>query len=175
MHACENDVNEVRELGSKKQSIEEGKDIDTYLSSNGKMRARLTAPLLLRYQSDSGREAEFPKSLHVDFYNDSIKIQSQLSARYGLYYEDKRKVFLKDHVVAFNIKGDTLFCKEMYWDQNTEKFYTDKEVTISQRSPQKRFTGLGMTCNQDLTNLTLFKIQPGSFAVVDDSLEPGNK
>jgi hypothetical protein len=90
--------------------------------------------------------------------------------------ENENKVFLRDHVVAFNIKGDTLFCKEMYWDQNLGQFYTDKEVTISQRSPQKRFNGIGMKCNQDLTDLTLYKIQPGSFAVVPDSTtSPGPK
>ncbi|MCW3088927.1 MAG: lptC, partial [Sediminibacterium sp.] len=166
MSACENDVNIVRELGKRKTSVEEGRDIQTYLSMNGRMKAKLTAPLLLRYQGDSAKKAEFPNSLHVDFYNDSMKIESQLNARYGRYLENENKVFLRDHVVAFNIKGDTLFCKEMYWDQNLGQFYTDKEVTISQRSPQKRFNGIGMKCNQDLTDLTLYKIQPGSFAVV---------
>jgi LPS export ABC transporter protein LptC len=174
MCACENDVNEVRELGRKKTMVEEGKQIEFYYSMSGKMRAKLIAPLLLRSSGDSGRKAEFPNSLHVDFYNDSMKVESQLNALYGRYMENENKVFLKDKVVAFNIKGDTIFCKEMYWDQNLQQFYTDKEVTISQRSPQKRFTGIGMKCNQDLTNLTLYKIQPGSFAVIADSLAPGS-
>src|SRR5258708_3149309 len=78
MFACENDVNEVRELGRKKPGIEEGKNISSFLSMNGKMRAHLTAPLLLRYQGDSARKAEFPNTLHVDFYNDTAKIESQL-------------------------------------------------------------------------------------------------
>lgn len=172
--ACENDVNEVRELSRKKENVEEGRNISSYLSMDGKMRAHLTAPLMLRFQGDTGRRTEFPRSLHVDFYNDSTtRIESQLSALYGNYLENQSKVFLRDSVVAFNIKGDTLFCKEMYWDQNQQKFYTDKEVTISQRYPKKRFSGLGMTCNQDLTNLTLFKIQPGSFAMIADSLANG--
>lgn len=171
---CENDVNEVRELSRKKENIEEGKNISSYLSMDGKMRAHLTAPLMLRIQGDTGRRTEFPRSLHVDFYNDSTaRIESQLSALYGNYLENQSKVFLRDSVVAFNVKGDTLFCKEMYWDQNQQKFYTDKEVTISQRYPKKRFSGVGMTCNQDLTNLTLFKIQPGSFAMIADSLTNG--
>lgn len=174
MCGCENDVNEVRELSRKKENIEEGKNISSYLSMDGKMRAHLTAPLMLRIQGDTGRRTEFPRSLHVDFYNDSTaRIESQLSALYGNYLENQSKVFLRDSVVAFNVKGDTLFCKEMYWDQNLQKFYTNKEVTISQRYPKKRFSGVGMTCNQDLTNLTLFKIQPGSFAMIADSLANG--
>lgn len=175
MQSCENDVNEVRELGRKKENVEEGRNIDSYLSMDGKMKAHLTAPLMLRYQGDTGRKTEFPRSLHVDFYNDSTtRIESQLSALYGRYMENESKVYLRDSVVAFNVKGDTLFCKEMYWDQNQQKFYTDKEVTISQRYPKKRFSGIGMNCNQDLTNLTLYKIQPGSFAMIADSLANGN-
>jgi hypothetical protein len=66
MCACENDVNEVRELGRKRQNIEEGKNIESYLSMNGKMRAHLTAPLLLRYV-DSGNMAEFPQVIACRF------------------------------------------------------------------------------------------------------------
>ena len=62
MLACENDVNVVKELGTKTTSIEEGIQIESYLSNEGKISAKLTAPLLLRYQGDSARKAEFPKS-----------------------------------------------------------------------------------------------------------------
>lgn len=170
MSACENDVNDVRELGRKGVNTEEGKQIDSYLSTNGKVRAHLIAPTLLRHMTDTGLVAEFPNGLHVDFFNDSSRMESQLNAQYGRYLENSGKVFLRDKIVAFNIKGDTLFCKEMYWDQNKQKFYTDKEVTVSQTTPRRRFNGIGMECNQDLTNLTIFKIQPGSFATIPDSV-----
>jgi len=170
MCACENDVNEVRELGKKKPGIEEGKNIDSYLSMNGKMRAHLTAPLLLRYQGDSSKKAEFPKSLHVDFFNDSMKVESQLKARYGRYLENEDKVFLKDSVVIFNIKGDTLFCEELYWDQTQQKFYTDKRVLLSKNYRHTLVVGEnGMTANQDLSNITFYKINPNSYSFIPDS------
>lgn len=174
MQACENDVNEVRELSRKKLNREEGKNISSYLSMNGKMRAHLTAPLLLRYQSDSGRMAEFPRSLHVDFYNDSSKIESQLSARYGRYLESQSKVFLRDSVVIFNTKGDTLFAKELYWDQNQQKFYTDKRVLLSKNYRRTLVVGNGMTASQDLNDITFYKIEPNSYSYVSDStVSPG--
>ncbi len=164
---CENDVNEVKELGKRKPGIEEGKNIESYLSLDGKMKAKLTAPLLLRYQGDSARKAEFPKSLHVDFYNDSLRVESQLSALYGRYLEGESKVYLRDSVVVFNIKGDTLFSRELYWDQTLNKFYTDKQVIISQKSPRQRLVGRkGMRCNQDLSNMTIYDVQPGSFVFI---------
>ncbi len=170
VYACENDVNAVRELGRKKAGVDEGRNIESYLSMNGKMKARLTAPLVLRYQGDSVSKAEFPNSLHVDFFNDTLKVESQLRADYGRYLENDKKVFLRDNVVAFNIKGDTLFCAELYWDQNAGKFYTDKKVIVSKSFRNSLFIGLeGMTCNQDLTDIHLFKMQPGSFFNLPDS------
>jgi LPS export ABC transporter protein LptC len=168
--ACENDVNEVRELSKKKPSIEEGRNIDSYLSMNGKVNARLTAPVLIRYQGDSARKSEFPKSLHVDFYNDSMKIESQLSAKYGRYMEDENKVFLRDSVVAFNIKGDTMFCNELYWDKITGRFYTDKKVILSLGFRSSVFIALnGMNCSQDLTDRTLFNMRSDSYTTIADS------
>jgi hypothetical protein len=172
MCACENDVAEVREFGKRKTGVEEGKNIDSYLSMGGKMRAHLTAPLLLRYESDSGRKAEFPNSLHVDFYNDSTKIESQLRARYGRYLENENKVFLRDSVVAFNTKGDTLFCEELYWDQVLQKFYTDKRVVMSRNYRHTLIVGNdGIRASQDLSTFTFINIDPNSFVYIPDSTQ----
>jgi hypothetical protein len=169
MCACENDVNEVRELGRKKTNIEEGKNIESYLSMNGKMRARLTAPLLLRNQ-DSGMMSEFPRSLHVDFFNDSTKVESQLRALYGRYKELDRKVYLRDSVVVFNTKGDTLFCEDLYWDQDQQKFYTARKVILSRNYRRTLITGAnGMTATQDLSSISFFK--PNGFYYIPDSTQ----
>lgn len=170
MIACENDLNEVRDLGKKKPGIEEGKNIVSYLSMNGKMKAKLSAPLLFRYQGDSALKSEFPQSLYVEFFNDSTKIESTLSAKYGRYLENENKVFLRDSVVIIRVNGDTLLTDEMYWDQSLSKFYTDKPVVTSQRNPrQKIYARKGFTSNQELTNITYFEPSFGSFLIVPDS------
>jgi hypothetical protein len=81
-------------------------------------------------------------------------------------------VYLRDSVVVFNLKGDTLFCKELYWDQGTERFFTDKEVTLVQTYPykQKGKYGNGFTSNQNLTNIVFYTVLPGSYAVLPDSV-----
>lgn len=167
---CENDVNEVRELGRKKIGIDEGKNIDSYLSVNGRMKAHLTSPVMLRYQSDTMNKTEFPKSLHVDFYNDSQKVESQLRADYGEYLENQKKVYLRDNVVAFNVKGDTLFCQDMYWDQNTNRFYSNKKVILSKGFRSTLLIGLdGMNSDQSFTDVHLYKMQSGSYFTAPDS------
>ncbi len=164
--ACENDVKEVRDLGRKRIAVEEGTDIVSYFSEGGVLKAKLTAPLLLRTQQDT-QKTEFPNTLHVDFYNDSTKIESELFAKYGRYLENQNKVFLKDSVIVFNIKGDTLRSDELYWDQNKQIFYTDKSVQI--HTPTEKLTGTGFTADQAFTWYTL-KNATGPMTIADSSL-----
>jgi len=162
--SCENDIREVQDLNRKKTSVEEGRDIESYLSENGKVKAKLMSPYMLRY-TDSAK-VEFPKSLHVDFYNDSIKVESKLSAKYGRYLENENKVFLRDSVVVFNVKGDTLFCRELYWDQGKSIFYSDKNVILHQ--PTQKVYGKGMIADQNFKWLTI-KDPYNSYLDIPDS------
>src|SRR4051794_37753584 len=91
--ACENDEKKIDDLLKKKTGIEEGVKVESFYSQDAKMKAKLTAPYMLRYLVDSPY-IEFPRTLHVDFYNDSGKIESILDARYAKYRENEKKVLL---------------------------------------------------------------------------------
>ncbi len=169
MAACENDVDAVKALGAKVSGIDVGKDVAIYVSNDGKLGAKLTAPLMNRYLEDSSKMIEFPQSIHVDFYKDSNQIESQLSAKYAKYKETENMIYLKEDVVVFNTLGDTLWCKEMYWDQNTGKFYTEQDVVVKQHSPLAKIYGKGLEANQNLTDIRIFKPQANSYAIIQDS------
>ena len=105
--ACENDPKMIDDWSKKKEMVEVGKNIEAYLSQESKVKAKLTAPLMLRHEADT-LYTEFPNSLHVDFYDDSTKIESWVDSKHGKYFENMNKVYLWDSVVVINIKGDTL-------------------------------------------------------------------
>jgi len=169
MVACENNVDAVKALGARVSGIDVGKDVAIYVSNDGKLGAKLTAPLMNRYLEDSSKMIEFPQSIHVDFYKDSNKIESQLSAKYAKYKETENIVYLKEDIIIFNTLGDTLWCKEMYWDQNTGKFYTEKDVVVKQHNPLAKIYGKGLEANQNLTDIRIFKPQSNSYAIIQDS------
>jgi LPS export ABC transporter protein LptC len=164
--ACVNDEKKVEALFEKKLGIDEATGIDSYMSQSGKMKAHLTSPKMIRYQ-DSMPRMEFPKTLHVDFFDDSLGIQSQLDANFAQYFESQNKIFLKDSVRVFNIKGDTLFCQELWWNQPEARFHTDKPVRI--QTPTSIIYGVGLTAPQDFKTFTMFKIT-NSFIRVKDQL-----
>ena len=170
MAACENDVDAVKALGIRVGGIDVGKDVAIYVSNDGKLGAKLTAPLMNRYLEDSSKMIEFPQTIHVDFYKDSNQIESQLFAKYAKYKETENIVFLKEDVIIFNNLGDTLWCKEMYWDQNTGKFYTEKDVIVKQHNPVAKVYGKGLEANQNLSDIRIFKPQSNSYAIIQDSI-----
>ncbi len=154
--SCENDIKQVQALGKKKDGIEEGKNIESLLSTGGILKADLKAPFMLRYLFDTPR-VEFPNTLHVDFYDSVANVESQLFAKHGWYKEYERKVFLSDSVIVFNIKKDTLWCNELWWDQNAETFSTDKPVKLSQHDPRQILYGQGLRSDQNFKNITIIK------------------
>jgi LPS export ABC transporter protein LptC len=172
MCSCENDMKQVQALRDKVTGVEEATQIESLLSNNAQLKAKLTAPYMLRYQTDTPR-VEFTRGLHVDFFNDSTQIESVLNAQYGKYTEGQNKIFLKNNVVVYNVKGDTLKTDELYWDQNLQLFFTDKPVTIIQLSPirQTLQSNKGMTSDQNFRKFTLYSFDTNrpSFVVLPDS------
>ena len=155
--SCENDVNVIKELSAKKTGVEEAIKVSIYYSTNGRRKALLTSPLMYRVQ-DSVPYVEFPKTIHVDFYGDNGSIESRLDARYAQYKETQSKVFLRDSVKVINIKGDTLYCDELYWDMKRTgtEFYTDKPVRI--RTKTQIIDGVGMEAQQDFKEYNIKKV-----------------
>lgn len=146
---CENDERMIEAWTGKKLLVEEAKDVTSYFSQAGRLKATLKAPVMLRYQSDTAI-VEFPKSLHVDFFDSSSKRESWLDARYGKYIESYNKVLLRDSVIVINIKGDTLTTPELWWDQSQGKFFTDSVVRIATKD-RRIIGGKGMEAAQDIS------------------------
>jgi len=143
--------------------MSEGDNVGGKLSA--KVKGKLTAPYMLRYQRSDTPYTEFPRSLHVDFYkvdsnakaNAVPIVESQMDALYGKYFQNQERIFLRDSVVVKNIlKGDTVRCRELWWDQHTEKFYTDKPVRIYQKD--KILYGTGMEADQNFRWYTITKL-----------------
>jgi LPS export ABC transporter protein LptC len=165
--ACENDEKKIDNLTKNVVMREEATDIESYLSQSGKMKAKLKAPLMYRVSADT-LYVEFPNSMHVDFYDDSTKVETWLDSKYGKYYESLGKVYLRDSVVVITMKGDTLRSPDLWWDQNTKLFYTDK-YAIYHGMGKSIYGGKGLVATQDLKSLT-FNQPTGTVQVSDNGL-----
>ncbi len=154
---CENSDKDLKDFSSRNIGVEEAKEVDINYTLGGKAKAKLLSPLMLRVQ-DTMPYVEFPQKLHVNFYNDSTIIESQLDSKYGKYFESQSRVFLRDSVRVLNTKGDTLYCDELYWDRNRigTEFYTDKPVRIRTRT--QIIDGIGMEARQDFKEWHIIQV-----------------
>ena len=167
--ACENKIEEIRNINRKTIGVEEGKKVKIRYSIGGKRKAILTGPVMYRVQ-DTVPYIEFPQTIHVDFYDAADSLESKLDAKYAKYKDAQSKVFLKDSVRVINVKGDTLFCDELYWDRSRTnvEFYTDKPVRIRTRT--HIIDGIGMDASQDFKNWHI--IQSTGFIKVPNAQFP---
>jgi LPS export ABC transporter protein LptC len=170
--SCVNDPKQIEELTKQNIMIDEAKNIVSYLSQKGELKAKLTAPVMNRYEIDKTDTVyfEFPNSLHADFYDSTGNLESFLDSKHGKYFQKLNKVYLWDSVVVINLKGDTLKSPDLWWDQNTKMFYTDKVADYRTKS-QKFIGSKGAEAKQDLTHIT-FKETTGTLLVTENGLPP---
>ncbi|HWB27925.1 MAG TPA: LPS export ABC transporter periplasmic protein LptC [Chitinophagaceae bacterium] len=161
---CSNDFQQVRDLGRKKEGRDEAYTITAYMSEGAKPKAKLTAPVMTQSENDTARMI-FPKTLHVEFYDDSAKAESWLFAKYAIHYINLGKVLLRDSVVVYNVKGDTLHTDELWWDRNKQMFYTDKNVHVLENGTDLH--GTGLTSDQAFKDIKIF--HPTGPLTVQDS------
>lgn len=146
---CENDVKKIDALLKNRAAVEEAFQIEAFLSQSGVVKAKLTSPYMMIMQGDSPY-VEYPRTMHVDFYTDSMTIESTLDSRYAKYFQFNRKVLLQDSVVVINKNNkDTLKTNELWWDQEKKEFRTDKDVQIYQKD--KTIYGRGLWGLQDFS------------------------
>jgi len=159
--SCENTKREIHHWTDRVILREEATNIESLLSQDGKKKAKLKAPFMQRFFADT-MYTIFPNSLHCDFYDDSARLETWLDSRKGKYFESINKVYLWDSVVVINRSGDTLKCKDLWWDQNTKLFYSDNYAQYLTKDKQI-FPGKGLEATQDFSRVTFKEVTGSNF------------
>lgn len=148
--ACKNDPKEIHALMSKGEAQEDKAfDVTILYSENGKTKARLFTREFVRNEVAKPPYVDMKKKLFVEFFDDSMKVNNTLSAKYARYYEQQENVLIRDSVVVVNKKGEELNTEELVWNQKLRKFYTEKFVRIT--TPTQVMYGDGLEANEDFS------------------------
>lgn len=159
LFSCENSESDIKALTRKTDQRDMSIQLEGFLSQAGVMRARLTSPYMEKitpFNSSDTAYVEFPRTLHVDFYNEIKEVESRLDSKYGIYYDRLNQIYLRDSVIIISNKGDTVLCEEVWWDQNTQKFHSDKKTIIKSKEIPYYVAEGGFEASQDLKERTLF-------------------
>jgi LPS export ABC transporter protein LptC len=151
-----NDLKKVKALSEKGSGVEVARGVKTYYyGPNGNVKGILSAPVLYRYLRDTPYML-MDSGLKVDFYNDSLQLQTILTAKKGWYYEKTNDITVRDSVVVTTVEGKKLLTDELNWDPKLQQFYTYKPARLITEG-QDVTADSGLVAPGDLSSYRLFK------------------
>ncbi len=155
LFACQNDIKTVFALtGNDSIPASTTKDMEYIRSDSGKMIAKLTSPLMHKYDGE-GSYIIFPEGLKIEFYDKYQKLKSILTAEYGVKYEKRKLLIVKKNVIVINLaKQEQLNTEELTWDEQLKKIYS--EVNVKLTTPDEVLYGTGMESDEKFSRYEIF-------------------
>lgn len=155
LHSCKNnDMEVIKAFGDPKkvpQLTMINPEIMHYSSS--KLQARVRATEILRFERAESPYMEFPKGITIDFYDENLQIKGHIQAKYARYEERKQLWEARYDVEAVNDLGDKLNTEQLFWNEASQKIYSEKYTKIT--NSEGVFIGEGgFTANQENGNFT---------------------
>jgi len=142
-------------------------NIDVLFSDSGKIEARLTAPLLNQFSGQNPR-MEFPKGFKLYTYDSIKRVQSTITALYGIRYELKDYMDARGNVIVRNeLKNEQLNTEHLIWDVRTHRIYNSDPIKVI--TPGKVLYGNDLESDEGFTRYT-FKNPSGEMRLRKDSL-----
>ena len=155
-YSCENEIEKINSLAGTSIFPEvSGKNVEIIQSDSGKVRVRILAPELYKYDQVEQPYIEFPRGMKAYFYDDSLKIESVIEAGYVKYFEKERLWEAKNNVEARNLKkGEQLNTEHLFWNEQKKTIYSNTNSRIV--TEDGTFYGeKGFDANQDLSKWKL--------------------
>ncbi len=116
-------------------------NVDIIYSDSAKAKIHVKAPLLEEFGGINPYE-EMAKGVKVEFYNDSEKISSSLTANYAINKKRDQIMEAKNDVVVINTKGEKLNTEHLIWDGVKRRIHTESFVKITTKDQVIWGTGL---------------------------------
>lgn len=146
---CRNKTEDIDALTGKSAYHEDkAEGVTIYYSKNARMKAILYAKEFIRNEQANPPYTDLKKGLKVDFYNDSLAVESTLTGKYARFYEQDGNILIRDSIV-FSKKGVQLNTEELVWSQQIHKVFTEKAVRIT--TATEVMYGDGLEANEDFS------------------------
>jgi LPS export ABC transporter protein LptC len=130
-------------------------DISQLISDSGVTRYKVETKEWLVFEEASEPYWYFPEKLHVEKFDTLFRPEAIIDADTVYFFTKKKLWKLIGNVEIENMQGERFETSLMYWDQNTEKIYSDQYIRITKGDFVN--TGIGFESNQQLTKYRIFR------------------
>jgi LPS export ABC transporter protein LptC len=152
LFACTNTSNDVKNLFfTQNLPIAIAKDMHHVYKDSGRITSKLNTALLKDYSNRKNHPyKEFPKGVLVTSFDNNGKDSITIRGDYGLTYAKTFISELHGNVVIINhAAASKLETEQLFWDQKTGYFYSEKKFTLT--SPDNIINGVGFESKKDLS------------------------
>lgn len=139
--------------------------VSTLISDSGVIRYRINAERWQVYDKANPSYWEFIEGVYLEKFNESLVIDASIEADYAKYLDQQGLWELRGHVHAKNEQGEEFDTPQLFWDQNTERVYSDSTISIHRAT--STIVGVGFQSNQTMTEYTI--LQPTGFFPIDEN------
>ncbi len=143
----------------------ETRGVSSLISDSGVVRYRITAPLWQVFDRKEPSHWAFEEGVYLETFDESFQTQASIQADTAYYFDGQRLWELDGNVEIKNLKGEKFNTQQMFWNQNTQRVYSDKFIRIQQTD--RIITGHGFESNQQMTVYRIFR--PEGIFYVDDT------
>jgi len=133
------------------------RDVSTYISDSGVVRYKIIAKEWKVFDRLDPSMWTFEEGVYLEKFNNDFSIEATIIADTAYYYDKKELWELRSNVHIENEQNEKFDTNLLFWDQKTEKVYSDQYIRIQQE--KKIITGTGFESNQQFTNYTIKKTQ----------------
>ena len=157
LFSCENNIQVVNALADPANlPTVSGDQVEIVYSDSARVKVKIVAPVLNGFhQGERSEYYEFPKGIHVYFYDDSLNVKAEVMAKYAIYTLEKKLWEARNNVVVINTRGERLNTEQLFWDENKKIIYSRIYSRIT--TPTGFHSGdNGFQANEDFSNWVFF-------------------
>ncbi|MDR1919459.1 MAG: LPS export ABC transporter periplasmic protein LptC [Tannerellaceae bacterium] len=129
-------------------------EVATLVSDSGVTRYRANAKEWLIFGKANEPFWYFPEGLYLEQFDTLFQVKSSIKADTAYYYEKQELWKGIGNVEMKNLDGEYFTTSLIFWDQKSQRIYSDKFIRIEQQD--KVITGIGFESNQSMTEYKIF-------------------
>jgi LPS export ABC transporter protein LptC len=162
--ACEKKKKDVVRVAfdPEKSYTMKGLDISTLVSDSGITRYRINTKQWLEFGKAADPFWYFPEGVYFEKFDTLFRIEASVRADTAYNFYKRGLWKLVGNVKVSSLSGEHFETSLLFWDQRSQKVYSDKFMRIQQA--ERVITGIGFESDQSMTQYKIFNPQ-GIFPV----------
>lgn len=151
----EKKVDVAATLNPQKMATMTTKNVSTLISDSGVIQYKIVSPIWKVYDQIDTPYWVFPEGLYLQKYDRQFNVIATVAADSARYFKDRKLWKLMGRVELTKAPKDLFQSQELYWNQNTNKIYSDSFIHIE--TATHVLEGIGFISNDKLTEYRVIK------------------